>query len=55
MENILKYFGTGNIYKYNGKSAISLTIVNFTAITDIIIPFFNENPLVGVKLYDYQD
>jgi len=55
METILKLFGTGNIYKYNGKSAVSLTIVNFKDITNIIIPFFNENPLVGVKLYDYQD
>ena len=55
MENIVKYFGSGNIYKYSGKSAVSLTIVNFTYITNIIIPFFNENPLVGVKLYDYLD
>jgi hypothetical protein len=55
MENIIKYFGSGKIYKYNGKSAVSLTIVKFSDITNIIIPFFKENPLVGVKLYDYLD
>lgn len=55
MENIVKYFGSGKVYKYNGKAAVNLTIVKFSDITDIIIPFFNKNPLVGVKLYDYLD
>lgn len=54
-ENIVKYLGSGKIYKYNGQQAVSLTIVKFTDLTDIIIPFFNKNPLVGVKLYDYID
>jgi hypothetical protein len=55
MENIVKYFGSGKVYKYNGKAAVNLTIVKFSDITEIIIPFFNKNPLVGVKLYDYLD
>jgi hypothetical protein len=56
LENILKYWNTGNIYKYNGKSAVVLTIVNFTDITNIILPFFNKYPLLaGVKVYDYLD
>ncbi len=55
MENIVKYFGSGKVYKYNGKAAVVLTIVKFSDITDILIPFFNKNPLVGVKLYDYLD
>ena len=56
LENIIKYFGTGNVYKYKGKSAVILTIVNFTDITNRIIPFFGNNPLLpGVKLYDYLD
>ena len=56
MENIAKYFNTGSVYRYSGKSAIVLTIVNFSHITDIIIPFFKKNPLLpGVKLYDYLD
>ena len=39
MEKFVEYFGAGKFYKYGGKSAISLTIFNFTDITDITIPF----------------
>lgn len=53
MEKIVEYFGSGAIYKYAGKSAVSLTISDFTVITNIIIPFFNKNPIIGIKLYDY--
>jgi hypothetical protein len=55
MEKIVEYFGSGKIYNYGGKSAVSLTIVGFTDITDIIVPFFNKNPIIGIKLYDYLD
>jgi hypothetical protein len=55
MEKIVEYFGSGNIYKYPGKSAVSLAIFDFTDITTKIIPFFNENPIIGIKLYDYLD
>lgn len=55
MENLVKYFGCGKIYKYNGKFAVNLTIVDFSDITNIIVPFFKEYPLVGIKLYDYLD
>jgi len=55
LEKIVEYFGSGKIYKYDGKYAVSLTIVDFTDISNIIIPFFNKNPLIGVKLYDYLD
>lgn len=55
MEKIVEYFGSGKIYKYGGKSALSLTIVDFTEITNTIVPFFNKNPIIGIKLYDYLD
>lgn len=55
MEKIVEYFGSGKIYKDGGKSAVSLTIVGFNDITNTIIPFFNENPIIGLKLYDYFD
>ena len=56
MEKIVEFFGSGKIYKYGGgKSAISLTIVDFTDITNIILPFFNKYPIIGIKLYDYLD
>ena len=55
MQKIVEYFGSGKIYKYGGKSAVSLSIVDFRDITNIIVPFFNKNPLIGIKLYDYLD
>jgi hypothetical protein len=55
MEKLVEYFKSGKIYKYSGKSAVSLAIVDFTEITEIIIPFINKNPIIGIKLYDYLD
>lgn len=55
MQKIAEYFGSGKIYKYAGKSALSLSLVDFKDITDVLIPFLNKNPLIGVKLYDYLD
>jgi hypothetical protein len=55
MQKIMEYLGSGKIYKYAGKSAISLTIVDFKDITNILVPFFNENSIVGIKLHDYLD
>lgn len=42
MESIIKYLGTGKIYKYPDKLAVSLTILNFSDINEKIIPFFNK-------------
>lgn len=47
MENLIKILGSGAIYKYPKQSAVSLTIVKFSNINNIIIPLFNKNPLVG--------
>ena len=54
-ECLIKYLGSGKVYKYPGKSAVVLTIFQFSDITDIIIPFFEKYPLLGVKLFDYLD
>jgi hypothetical protein len=55
MESLIKYLGSGKIYKYAGKPAVVITIFNFSDITNTIIPFFEKNPLLGVKLLDYID
>jgi hypothetical protein len=55
MQKIVEYLGSGKIYKYAGKSAISLTIVDFKDITNILVPFLDENPIIGIKLHDYLD
>ena len=54
MEKILQYLGGGQIYNYT-KSAVHLNIVDFSLITNKIIPLFKEYPLVGVKSQDYLD
>jgi hypothetical protein len=55
MENIAKYLGSGKIYKYPNKSAVGLYIVKLSDIINIVIPFFNKNSLLGVKLFDFLD
>jgi hypothetical protein len=55
MECLIKYLGSGKIYKYTGKPAVVLTVFKFSDITNIIIPFFGQYPLLGVKLFDYLD
>ena len=50
MENIVIYLGAGKIYKYPHTPAVCLTIVKFTDICNIIIPFFNKNPIYGPLL-----
>ena len=54
MEKIVQYLGAGQIYKYT-KSAVHLNIVDFSIITNKIIPLIEENPLVGVRSQDYLD
>jgi hypothetical protein len=55
MESIMLLLGSGSIYKYPKQSAINITIMNSSDISNKIIPFFNEYPVMGVKLYDYLD
>jgi LAGLIDADG endonuclease len=55
MESIIKYLGIGKIYKYPGKLVVSINIIKYTDITEVIIPFFNKYPIYGIKLYDYQN
>jgi hypothetical protein len=55
MEQLRKYLEVGNIYKYPDKSAIVFTIFKFSDIINIIIPFFETNPILGIKLFDFLD
>ena len=56
MECLIKYLGSGKLYKYpGGKPAVVLTIFNFSDITNIIIPYFKQNSLLGIKLLDFLD
>ena len=55
MEYLILYLGSGKLYEYLGKPAVVLTIFSFSNIINIIIPFFEKNPLLGVKLLDSFD
>jgi hypothetical protein len=55
MELISKYLNSGNIYKLDNRPMVSLTIVKYSDITNLIIPFFKKYPVLGVKQNDFSD
>ena len=56
MECLIKYLGSWKLYKYTGKTlAVVFTVNKFSDVINIIIPFFDKNPLLGTKSLDYQD
>lgn len=55
IEYLSIYLGSGKIYKYAGKPAVVLTVVSLLDINNIIIPLFEKNPILGVKLLDFID
>jgi len=57
MELLIKYFGAGRIErdKRIEHSVVTLVIGNFSDITNKIIPFFDQYPILGVKYLDFLD
>jgi len=55
MNNIKKYLGSGTLIINNNKSAIDLVIYKFSDIKSIIVPLFNNHPLIGNKKFDFLD
>jgi hypothetical protein len=55
MELLIQYLGAGQIYKSYKNQVVSLTIYKFSDVISLIIPFFEQNPLYGVKVLDYLD
>jgi hypothetical protein len=53
MKRILTYFGCGRLVKDGTK--IVYIVTKFSSIIDIIIPFFDNHHIVGIKLQDYLD
>lgn len=51
MENLNKYFNSGNIYNYSEKSAVVLEIFNFSDKKNVILPFFEKHPILGCKTF----
>ena len=54
MELLVLYLG-GNLYKYPDNNAVVLTIVKFSDIINKIVPYFEKNPIIGVKQLDFND
>jgi hypothetical protein len=55
MELIAKYLNSGNIYKLDNRPMVSLAIVKYSDITNLIIPFFKKYPVLGIKENDFSD
>lgn len=52
--NIAKYFNCGVIYKHS-TNAVVWQVSKFSDLTEKIIPFFSEYPILGEKSLDFKD
>lgn len=55
MEAIIKKLGCGRIIIRSNVSWVDIEVVKLSDIYNIIIPLFKENPIRGVKAYDFKD
>ena len=55
MELIIKYLGVGRLEKDSRNLVVTIAVGNFSNLTEIIIPFSNQYPILGIKHLDYQD
>jgi hypothetical protein len=44
-----------NCLIYYGENSVSLQVIKFSDIHDLIIPFFNVYPIQGQKYFDFLD
>lgn len=55
MKNFGEFFGCGNFTVRSNKIACDFVVSNTSDICQIIIPFFDKYPLLGVKAQNYAD
>ena len=55
MELIINYLGAGRLERDSRKPVIYLVINKISDINQIVIPFFNQYPICGIKHLDYLD
>lgn len=55
MESFIPYFNCGKLKKDARHLVLYFTVSNFTHLIEIIIPFFQEHKIQGVKFLDYKD
>jgi hypothetical protein len=55
MKLLINYLGGGRIEKDSRNPVVYLVIGKISYINNIIIPFFNQYPILGTKYLDYLD
>jgi hypothetical protein len=55
MELIMDYLGAGRLERDSRKPVIYIVINKISEINQIVIPFFNQYPICGIKHLDYLD
>jgi LAGLIDADG endonuclease len=55
MKLIINYLGAGRLESDSRKSVITVVINKISDINQIVIPFFNQYPICGIKHLDYLD
>lgn len=51
----MEYFNCGNIYFRRNEEIVDYCVEKYSDLTEKIIPFFNEYPILGVKNQDFKD
>lgn len=54
LNTLIDYFGCGRVNKH-GKNVKDFVVTKFSDIKNIIIPFFKNYPVMGVKYKDFKD
>jgi LAGLIDADG endonuclease len=47
--SFIQYFGCGKVYKKTGKDAVDFMVTGFSYITNKVLPFLCEYPVLGKK------
>lgn len=55
MKSFILYLGCGKVYKKTNKDAVDFMVTGFSDITNKIIPFLSEYPILGKKSEDLKD
>lgn len=49
VKSFIKYFGCGKVYKKTGKDAVDFMVTGYSDITNKVLPFLCEYPVLGKK------
>ena len=55
MRSLIEYLGCGNLNIRSGGGAVDFKITDFENLTNKLIPFFKEYPMIGIKGLDFAD